>query len=181
MQHLLVYTVCRLFYQRSLIALYLCYYYNFFVMSSSSISFLFFFLAELKRAFTSINVFLKTNILKTQSVVDIRKVYQVQKLHRRLREFSKEINSIFQVLVLGKLIFSKIFTFTTLFTFVVSEWNTFWANGVAVGAAVWLIVIGGEICAIIYFFYSLRSEVSKHPFVTSIDICIFFNIVLVSN
>lgn len=170
---LLVYTACRLFYQRSLIALYLCYYYNFFIMSASSISFLFFFLAELKRGFASINVFLKTDISKTHSVIDIRQIYQVQKLHRRLREISKEINAIFQVVVLGKLISSTIFTFTTLFTFVVSEWNTFWANGVAVGAAAWLIVIGGEICAIIYFFDSLRSEVSKQPFPHSTTLSIF--------
>lgn len=169
---LLVYTACRVFYQRSLIALYLCYYYNFFIMSASTISFLFFFLAELKRVFTSINEFLKTNISKTQSVIDIRKIYHVQKLHRRLREISKKINGIFQIVVLGKLIASTIFTFTTLFTFVVSEWNTFWANGVAVGASVWLIVIGGEICAIIYFFDSLRSEVSKHLYATVIKMCI---------
>lgn len=155
---LILYLVCRLVYSRPLIALYLSHYYNFFIMSTPSISLLMFFLSELRRRFHYINIFMRSRMLESQLITPIKRVYEVQKHHRRLREISKEVNAIFQILVLGKLIATTVFTFTTLFRFVVSERSD---DGVGVAAAVWLMVIGGEICAIIYHFDGLKAEVNR--------------------
>lgn len=96
------------------------YYYTNHVITVSGLTMLLFYLIEIKRVFCALNNQLKTDIYIVRiHVAKIRrarkKVEELLRINRLLRNTSKRVNKIFQVLLLGKVVIAWMFTLSMMF------------------------------------------------------------------
>lgn len=97
---------------------YYVYYYAYYVLTASALTMLFFFLIEIERMFKVINNYLGFDNMKFREQEEMtRKVIEVQKIHRLLRNTSKTVNKIFDVVILGKVTVTSIFIVVVVFKF----------------------------------------------------------------
>lgn len=101
--------------------IYFVYYYTYYIVTGSGLTMLLFFLIELRKMFRALNNYLKADIYKIKGVhVDRiqklkRKVEELSKIGRLLMTTSKSVNKIFQVLLLGKITTTWMFTLNVVF------------------------------------------------------------------
>lgn len=136
---------------------YLLYYYTFGILNMSTTILILFFLKEICRRFRAVNT--KFGQKPGRFVKEVKCLLQI---HRQLRELGKNVNNIFQGILLGKVVSSSSVNVYVLFNYFV-YWNTVVASN-RYGAIVWGVWGVGrifEIVAIVHYFSSVHNEVSQ--------------------
>lgn len=98
--------------------LFFVYYYVYDILTVSVLTMLFYFLTEIKRMFHTTNNYLKTDISKRTSTCQqrkTRKLVEIEKIHRLLRNTSKTVNKIFEVVILAKVAVTSMYILVVIF------------------------------------------------------------------
>lgn len=155
---------------------YLLYYYIFGILNMSTTILILFFLKEISRRFRAINT--KFGLKPERFVKDVKGLLQI---HRQLRELGKNVNKIFQGILLGKVVSSSSVNVYVLFNYF-AHWNNVVASKGygAIVSGVWGAGRIFEIVAIVHYFSSVHNEVSRmlSIYLINITICLRYSFVL---
>lgn len=101
--------------------LFFVYYYVYDILTVSVLTMLLYFLTQIKRMFHTINNYLKTHISNRTSTYQQRKtlrnrkLIEIEKIHRLLRNTSKNVNKIFEVVILAKVAVTSMYILVVIF------------------------------------------------------------------
>lgn len=125
-------------------------------LNMSKMSLLYFFVLEIKKRFEHIN----TNLFSREHL-KIRRLMEVSAL---LRNTSRQVNSIFQLTILAKIVIGGIEVVNTLFNLCTGTMELFAEDCIAIFILIWSCGSVLEIVFIVYGFWSLRVEVRDTMF-----------------
>lgn len=136
-------------------SLHIAFYYMFFVINASVSLLIFFFLAELLRRFRVINNWF-FNVRKRH----VSESGHFLKMHRQLRNVMKEVNVVFQGMVLGKVFSTSTTTLYNLFVYF-TQWGRINLNQQrgAILSGAWCLGHILEMIGLVHYFCSAKFEV----------------------
>lgn len=146
--------------------IYFVYYYTYYIVTASGLTMLLFFLIELRKMFRALNNYLEADIYKINKVHVDRiqklklKVEELSRIGRLLLTTSKRVNKIFQVLLLGKITTTWLFTLGVAFKLTSNSVLSlkYYKEVYVIWSAAHIL----EILAAIKLFTSVRKEVTCH-------------------